>query len=193
MTAADQIKLFEISNRMAERDLDAVEKRFNINLERDSGEMSTDRDEAYYPQFPQSVRAEAATMSMHYELFYCLETWIRTLIAARLDEDHGSTWWDTQVPDAVQDKVQKTMQGELDAGLTTRSTEEIDYTTFGQLGEIVRANWASFDLFNSSKAFDKVMTSLNALRAPIAHCSPLAEDEVMRLRLAVRDWFRLME
>jgi len=38
-----------------------------------------------------------------------------------------------------------------------------------------------------------VMGSLNTLRGPIAHCSPLAEDEALRLRLAVRDWFRLME
>jgi hypothetical protein len=27
----------------------------------------------------------------------------------------------------------------------------------------------------------------------VAHCSPLAEDEVLRLKLSVRDWFRLME
>jgi hypothetical protein len=37
------------------------------------------------------------------------------------------------------------------------------------------------------------MASLNTLRAPIAHCSPLGEDEVVRLQLAVRDWFRLQE
>jgi Family of unknown function (DUF5343) len=37
------------------------------------------------------------------------------------------------------------------------------------------------------------MTSLNVLRGPIAHCCPLAEDEVARLRLALKDWFRLME
>ena len=40
---------------------------------------------------------------------------------------------------------------------------------------------------------EKIIASLNALRAPIAHCSPLADDEVIRLQLTVRDWFRLME
>ena len=45
----------------------------------------------------------------------------------------------------------------------------------------------------SQKAFSKIMTSLNTLRAPIAHCCILAEDEVVRLKLAVKDWFRLME
>jgi hypothetical protein len=39
----------------------------------------------------------------------------------------------------------------------------------------------------------KVMSTLNTLRGPIAHCSPLAQDEVVRLKPAVRAWFRLME
>jgi len=32
--------------------------------------------------------------------------------------------------------------------------------------------------------------NLNTLRGPIAHCSELAQDEEIRLRLSVRDWFR---
>ena len=86
------------------------------------------------------------------------------------------------------------MQREVDSGVTLRSEEEIDFTTFGELGEIVRNKWDTFDaLFSSQKAFTKIMTSLNMLRGPIAHCCPLAEDEVARLGLTLRDWFRLME
>ena len=71
---------------------------------------------------------------------------------------------------------------------------EIDFSTFGELGEIVRSNWESFDaIFTSEKAFSKIMTSLNMLRNPIAHCCPMAEDEIIRLRLTLKDWFRLME
>ncbi len=84
------------------------------------------------------------------------------------------------------------MQRELDAGVTPRSDKEIDYTTFGELGEIVKANWADFgDIFRSVKAFGKIMTSLNVLRGPIAHCCPLSEDEVLRLELTVKDWMRI--
>jgi len=78
--------------------------------------------------------------------------------------------------------------------VSQRSEDEIDYTTFGELGEIVRKNWVDFgSIFSSEKAFTKIMTSLNVLRGPIAHCCPLADDEVVRLQLAIRDWFRLME
>ena len=59
---------------------------------------------------------------------------------------------------------------------------------------IITSNWDLFgSLFSSRKAVERIMANLNSLRGPIAHCSPLAEDEVLRLRLALRDWFRLME
>ena len=86
------------------------------------------------------------------------------------------------------------MQKEIDSGVTPRSSEPIDFTTFGELGEIIKSNWDTFGgIFNSQKAVERVMTNLNTLRGPIAHCGVLAEDEIVRLRLSVRDWFRLME
>ncbi len=192
MNRDDQIKLFEISAQMAERELDAVEARLSIDLRR--GERADDIDEAYYPQFPEAIRREAAAMSRHYELFYCLERSIRDLVREKLAAERGVDWWDTAVPETIRSNVQKNIERERDSGVTMRSDDRLDYTTFGELGEIVRSNWAVFsDTFNSEKAFTKVMNSLNVLRGPIAHCSPLAEDEVVRLRLTLRDWYRLME
>ena len=133
-------------------------------------------------------------MARHYEVFYCLETSIRRLVREKLLESRGATWWDTAVPQAVRDGAQKNIQREADAGFTPRSVDPLDYTTFGELGDIVRTNWAVFsDTFDNEKAFGKIMSSLNLLRGPIAHCSPLAPDEVVRLQLTLRDWFRLME
>jgi hypothetical protein len=153
-----------------------------------------DRDEDYYPQFDKVVRKAAADMAAHYELFYCLEVSIRTLVVGKLRAEFGIDWWKLKVPQQVHDNVKKNMQREEDSGFTRRSTEPIDFTTFGELGDIVRGNWSSFaDTFGSQRAFDKVMTSLNQLRGPIAHCCTLAPDEVLRLSLTVRDWFRLME
>ena len=37
------------------------------------------------------------------------------------------------VPEAVRVNVDKNVQRELDSGVTIRSTEKIDYTTFGEL------------------------------------------------------------
>lgn len=193
MSTPDKVKLFGMSHLMAERDLDRIEKNLGLDLGREIGVAAT-QDDRYYPQFSEKVRREAAQMASHYEIFYCLEKSIRDIVCERLEAEHGATWWNNVVPLNVRDNVKKNIQREQDSGITIRSTREIDYTTFGELGEIVRGNWQTFsDTFNNDKAFTKVMGNLNLLRGPIAHCSPLAEDEVVRLRLTLKDWFRLME
>lgn len=192
MTTEDRLKLFAMSAQLAERELDSVEHALGVDFERSTA--ADEKDESYYPQFTEAVRRQAAAMSRYYEIFYCLERSIRELVRETLDAQKGAAWWDSVVPEAICDNVKKNIDRERDSGVTLRSEEKLDYTTFGELAEIVRANWALFsDTFNSEKAFTKIMTSLNVLRAPIAHCCPLAEDEVVRLRLTLRDWFRLME
>jgi hypothetical protein len=62
----------------------------------------------------------------------------------------------------------------------------VHYTTFGELSVIINSNWVLFaTIFKSQRAVERVMASLNLLRGPIAHCCPLSEDEIDRLRLAV--------
>jgi hypothetical protein len=63
-----------------------------------------------------------------------------------------------------------------------RRQPDRNYTTFGELGEIIKSNWADFnDIFQNIKALEKMIATLNVLRGPLAHCKPLAEDEVVRL------------
>lgn len=191
---AETIKLFAISNQLVETDLDRVERELGLDLGR-GHVASLKADETYYPQLDQDIRAEAARMSEHYEVFYALEKSIRRLVVDALQSVHGATWWDVAVIlPVVKSSTEERIQREIDTGMTPRSDERIDFTTFGELGQIIKSNWDVFGgIFTSSKAVERVIASLNTLRGPIAHCSPLADDEVVRLRLSVRDWFRLME
>jgi hypothetical protein len=94
----------------------------------------------------------------------------------------------------VRDNANKSKSRESQAGVTPRSTDPLSYTNFGELGEIIKANWKLFsDTFTDLQAVQNTLARLNTVRAPIAHCSKLAEDEILRLRLSLRDWFRLME
>ena len=69
----------------------------------------------------------------------------------------------------------------------------IDYTTFGQLSGMITANWGVFEpTIQSKRGVERVMANLNLLRGPIAHCCPMQEDEKDRLKLAVKDWFRII-
>jgi len=84
----------------------------------------------------------------------------------------------------------KRQETEAKKGFTPRSVDPLDFLTFGELGDIIKANWDDFGaIFTTKGAVERVLADLNTIRGPIAHCSPLAEDEVLSLRLAVRDWF----
>ena len=192
---ADAVKVFGVTNQIVETELSIVEAELGLDLGRGI-QRNNDRDETYYPQFEQEVRREAADMARHYEIFYCLEKSIRKLVSETLESSPaGLHWWSGGcVPNAIERAVTERMQREKDTGVTVRSQNPLDYTTFGELGEIIKSNWALFGgILSSVKAVERVMSSLNTLRGPIAHCSPLAEDEVLRLQLSLRDWFRLME
>ncbi len=192
--ALDRVKLFAMNAQLTEATLNRIEGELNVNLGRGRGEVA-DKDDDYYPQFEEAVRAEAAAMAAHYEVFYCLEKTIRQLISETLQAAHGAQWWDkARIPQVIKDEVGKRMQKEVDSAVTLRSTAPLDFTTFGELGEIIKSSWDLFGgILNSSRAVEKVMANLNTLRGPIAHCTALAEDEVLRLQLSMRDWFRLMQ
>jgi hypothetical protein len=197
MAFEDQVKAFGMTNLLIESDIDQLESKLSLKLrDADKGESNqNDIERAYFPQFEESLRNEAAAMAKSYELFYCLEKTIRKQISDLLESSQGSDWWnDAVVPLVIIGEVKKRIQREQESAITPRSLEPLDYTTFGELGEIIKANWQIFaSIFSNFKAVEKVMFSLNSLRNPIAHCSLLAEDEKLRLELSLRDWFRLVE
>lgn len=145
-------------------------------------------------QFSAEVRQTAERMAEYYKLFYMLENDIRRLIGDTLREAHGPNWWNAHVPAAVKDECKRNQDREVEAGVTIRSDNELDYVSFGQLADIIRTNWLHFGgIFSNQRAMSRIMASLNMLRGPIAHCGLLAEDEIDRLKLTIRDWFRLLE
>jgi hypothetical protein len=192
MDTEAKIKLFVLANSLVENQLDKIESKFDIDLGRKEKEPIKEQD--YYAQFESAFRKEAREMSKHYEVFYCLERSIRSLVVQLMKEEYKENWWEERVKEDIRRNVELNIKRETESGFTERSEHKIDYTTFGELTVIVQDNFNAFnDLFKNPKAFSKIMSSLNQLRGPIAHCCPLAEDEVVRLNLAVKDWFRLME
>lgn len=188
------IKQFFMTNQLMQHDLSRIEKKYALDLGLAHTKV-TEADQDYYPQIEQSIRSEAAAMAPHYEVFYSLEKSVKVLISETLSDAEGENWWDSgRINPHLRSTAKDRQTREIDSGVTPRSTEGIDFCTFGELGEIIKHNWDLFGaVFTSVKAVEKVMASLNTLRAPVAHCSPLADDEILRLQLAVRDWFRLME
>jgi hypothetical protein len=182
-----------MSGYLITEELKRIEQQFGIEL----GHTSKPKVESaveYYPQFERAVRAEAADMSDHYEVFYCLEQSIRKLITETLYDAAGADWWNGgKIPAEIHRDVGTRVQREVESGMTQRSDRPIDYTNFGELSVIITSNWDLFKpVLTDPRAVTRVMNNLNLLRGPIAHCCPISEDEIERLRLSVKDWFRTM-
>jgi integrase len=145
-----------------------------------------------YPQFDATLKAEAATNAPHYKVLYCFEQLIRQRVADAMERVAGAGWWDTdRVPAQIRQYAKDIHTKEVDGALTQRSLREIDYTTLGQLGQIIVSNWDGLfeRQFTSKNAVLSVLSRLNMARGAIAHNCPISELEIERLGLTVRDWF----
>lgn len=188
------IRAFGMSGLQISSGMSRIEREFGIELGHDRS-LSKNRKIAEYEQFKSALRAEASQMSEFYEVFYCLENSIRKLVADIMIEVDGANWWNgTRVDEKrIREPAAGRRKKEIDSGITPRSDRLIDYTTFGELSQLITDNWELFDpVFQSKTAVSNVSNQLNLLRGPIAHCNPTDELEQERLNLAVRTWFKIM-
>jgi hypothetical protein len=193
----NEIELFILKNAAITQSLRAVLVGQHLGHIRGPLEVQADSLVAeYLKQVDYSTLADAERMSEFYKLFYALENDIRDLIEEAIAEVRGDAWWETAVPQAVRENAQKNFDREAAEGLPPRSDRLIDYTTFGELGEIIKENWELFSGMFSNASKNRVLrvvNRLNLVRGPIAHCNFLPEEEAIRLKLAIRDWYKLME
>jgi len=188
------IRAFGMSGLQITTNLDRIQKEYDINL----GHVDISplkRKSSEYEQFELKLRREAARMSEFYEVFFCLENSIRTLVADVMIESEGADWWESARvnEERIRKKANNLRKKEIDSGITPRSDNLIDYTSFGELSQLITDNWDLFDpIFQSKTAVSNVTNQLNLLRGPIAHCNPIDELEKERLNLAVKTWFKIM-
>lgn len=128
----DFVRSFGMSGLLICDELRQIEQRFGIELGH-VAKTEVGSAVAYYPQFEQSVRLEAANMSENYEVFYCLEQAIRKLIVETLEDSEGADWWNSaRIAGDIKGDVASLVKKERDNGVTPRSDNMIDYTTFGR-------------------------------------------------------------
>jgi site-specific recombinase XerD len=170
----------------------ALRERKRLSAAPQQGEE--DYTVAGFSEFDAVVRTEATTMAQHYKVFYCLEKSIRMMISDAMRTAYGADWWNTKIDPTIKQKAENVLGMEIDSGLPQRSDAMIDYTTFGQLRQIISQHWA--DVFakklSTEKAVSNVMTNLNRIRGPIAHFSPMSDHDVERLKFSVAEWFNLL-
>jgi Swt1-like HEPN len=190
-------ELFTLKSAAITADLARVSDEHNLVKLKSDVERATDALIApHLSQIDYSIRASAIRMAEFYQLFYMLENDMRQFVSSILYDTYGKDWWLEHTNDDVKNYAKINKSKESKEGLPPRSKNLIDYLTFAHLGEIIKTNWDVFGgLFPSCEVerLEKVISRLNLARGPIAHCGYLPEDEVVRLKLAIRDWYSLAE
>ena len=99
--------------------------------------------------FSHRILYDAKKMSSVFMAFFCIENSARELIAERLLNRKGTDWWVLAVPSKIRSAVEKLKEKEAQNRYhTARSANVIGYTLFGNLAQIIIANWSDFeDLF----------------------------------------------
>lgn len=186
---SNQLRNFGMRNLMLEADLEKLEKS-GIHI----GHASTIKKDSIVDTelFEASILADARRMADFYVLYFSLENTIRKLIDGRLSEKHGLDWWDTKVPLGVRNAVQEKQKREKETPMSIRSEDPLSYTNFGELIDIINANWVDFsDTVRSPKAMQTTLSQFNLIRNIIAHSAILHDDEIARFKLLIKDWFRI--
>lgn len=188
-SGTDGLRLFGMRNLMLEADLLALE-RGGIEL----GHAQTLKNDELVDTdlFEVEILQAARRMADFYVLYFSLENSIRRLIAGRLQEKYGADWWEQRIPSGVKVSVADKRKKEKDTPMSIRSEDPLTYSNFGELIDILNANWTDFsDTLRSQKAAQQILSQFNLVRNVIAHSVELNNDEILRFQLLVKDWFRI--
>lgn len=143
--------------------------------------------------FEFDIVVSARKMARFYVYYYAFENSLRRLISGRLKEKYGINWWDLKAPNGVKQNVEKNQEKEKETAMAIRSDEPIYYANFGELIDLINANWEDFsDTIRSKKAMESVVSQFGKIRNVIAHSCELEEDDIFRLKLLIKDWFRIL-
>ena len=142
--------------------------------------------------FSPRILYDAAKMSSVFAAFFALENSVRELITERLLARRGADWWKTAVPAKIRTAVEKLKEKEATNRYhTARSVALIGYTMFGNLAQIIIANWNELsDLFPDQAWVTSRFNDLEMSRNIIMHTGVLPQIEVDRIESIVRDWIR---
>jgi len=189
ITADEQLQLFGMRNLLLEAEFARLEGR-GVEI----GHAKTIQRETLVDVelFDRDIRVEARRMADFYVVYYCLENTVRRLIAERLQDKHGASWWDTAVPNGIKQAVAEKQLQEKQTVLAIRSDDPLSYVNFGELIAIIESNWNSFsDTVRSKKAMQQTLSQFNQIRNVIAHSCSLSPNDTARLKLLVNDWLNI--
>lgn len=135
--------------------------------------------------------ADAQRMSTVYAAIHAFENIVRHLVSTAMAEHHGEGWW-SNVPERIRKSVATRIAEDAKFRWHgARGASELNYCDFGDLSSIIVTNWAAFeDLLANMEWAKAVLTTLEKSRNTTMHGGVLAQEDVERIGMNIRDWIR---
>jgi hypothetical protein len=135
--------------------------------------------------------SDAQRMSLVYAAIHSFENMVRQLVMKAMLERHPSGWW-PKVPDRIQKSVTTRMAEDAKFRWHgARGNSEINYCDFGDLSSIIVTNWEVFEDVVANLEWAKaVLSTLEKSRNIVMHGGILAQEDVERVGMNIRDWIR---
>lgn len=144
------------------------------------------------PLLDEELTVKARKMAIVYVAICTFENSIRKFIENKFKDEKIDDWWDNNVKSTIKDKAEGRKNSENSIRwLTPRGSSKIYYTEFGDLISIMCSdtNWDLFEVHLINKEWAKgIITTLEKSRNIIMHSGELAQVDIERVGMFIRDW-----
>lgn len=132
----------------------------------------------------------AKQMAAVYTAIAAFENSVRKLVSSRLLEEFKDTWWTTNVSEKVRRSAKIRQDDEEKIRWHgSRGQDPINYVDFGNLADIIRQNWTTFEpYFRSLEWVEHIFDVLERSRNVIMHSGVLSMTDIERVGMNIRDW-----
>jgi uncharacterized protein YaeQ len=129
-------------------------------------------------------------MSVVYAAIAAFENSVRSLVKKTLLEAHEADWWEKGISEGIRKKAESRHKEEQKIKWhSTRGSDFIAFTDFGQLNSIIVSNWDLFsDLLQRQQWVQHIFDTMERSRNVIMHSGELPMEDVERVGICIRDW-----
>jgi hypothetical protein len=141
---------------------------------------------------PSNVK-DALHAAEAYKLFFVFEWYLRDFIVETLSNNTEGTWWD-KIPANIQKQIEDLEKTEeAKSWMAVGSRDKSALMTYTQLLRIIEECWDShFAEIVRDKILIQEARTIAHLRNTICHMTDISEEEIVRIKQTIKDWFRMV-
>jgi len=186
----DQVYAFVMRGLLAEQALENVGAKRRMGIH--AGVDESTAKALSVELLDAELVAKARKMAIVYTSSAAFENSVRDLVADVLLEKAEEDWWSKCVSKKIRDKAETRRKEEARYRWhASRGYEPLQYTDFGDLGNIIQQNWPFFEPhFQSVSWVQNIFDVLERSRNVIMHSGELDDADVDRIGINIRDWVK---